>query len=296
MQLSKMKHSLDLADVELKTLIDYPLDQELTLDVQGKDLLRTGSMLPAIKGDIDSFEETAFVNRPEVREEILNKRMSLRDIKMSLVESIPGVNLLFTYNYDSNNFLVYNRWIDSIVGLTASINKIITAPTRYKRAQNLDQLADRRREALIAAVITQVHVARARYDVLAQEYAETSVTVKNSEDAIKRAAAMTETGMMSKSQLLNIKIDASIAAVNLAFAYSDAQDAYGKFINTLGIDLWDAGDIGMSVPEFAGQIKKNLADENIFLISSAEPAHVQPPVAGAPEAYGPPMGLEVQTP
>ena len=266
-QLTRMQQGLKLADIELKTLISYPLKEELLLDLQGQNPLKAAT-LPDLQGDIENFERTALANRPEIREEILNKRISTRDIKLSLAETIPGLELLLTYNYDSNRFLVYNNWIDGIAGITATINKIITAPTRYKRAQNLDVLADKRRQALVAAVITQVHVARARYDSLATEYDEQTQTIAHAQKILKRAEDYNKTGLMSKAELLNTQIDSNIANINRAFAFADAQDAYGRFINTLGVDIWDEVNPDISIQDYATQIRKNLNQPGILHISA----------------------------
>ena len=268
-QLINMKQGLTLAEIELKTLIDYPLDQPIVLDVDGRNLLR-GESLPRIKGDISKFEETAFLNRPEIREEILNKRISSRDMKMVIWESLPGIELLFTYNYDSNKYLAYNNWIDGIVGLTQSINKIITAPARYDRAKTVDLLADKRRQALIAAVITQIHVAKARYDALSEIYHENEKSADDAKDVLERAFNYKGVGLMSDAELLNVKVDSTITLINRAFAFSEAQDAYGRFVTTMGVDLWDAGDAGLTVPDYAKQIRKNLDDENLFVMSALQ--------------------------
>ncbi len=272
-QLSRFQNSLSLAELELKTLIALPLEQEIELDLQGIDPFKD-TQLPAIQGNIEDYELKALTSRPEVREEILNKRISTRDIKLSIAESLPGVELLFTYNRDSNKFLVFNNWVDGIAGLTASINRIITAPARYKRAQNVDLLADKRRQALIAAIITQVHVSLARYDTLSNDYAAQAEMVNHSNDILKRAQDYNDAGLMSEAELLNMKIDSNVATINRAFAYADVQDAYGRFINTLGIDLWDENSPDLSMEEYARQIRTHLNNAGIIPISNDIPKAV----------------------
>ncbi len=257
MQLNRLKNGLSLAQLELKTLIAYPLQENLVLDLENQDPLNAAS-LPIIDNAIEQYELKALSSRPEVREELLNKRISVRDIKLSLLESIPGAELLLTYNYDSNKFLVYNNWFDGIAGLTSSINKIFTAPARYKKAQNIDQLSDQRRQALVAAIITQVHVAAARYDSLSKVYEEQIESVAHAQDILDRAQNFNQVGLMSKADLINMEVDSSIANINKAFAYADAQDAYGRLINTLGIDLWDEQKPDLSIENYAEQIRKNL--------------------------------------
>lgn len=263
-RLMGMKQALALSETELKTLINYPIDAPIALDLEGQNWLRTGR-LPVVTTARDDLMDTALMNRPEIREEMLNKRISARDIKMSVFETFPGAEMLFTHNYDSNSFLVYHNWVDGIIGLTQSINKIFTLPARLNRAKNMDQLADKRRQALVAAVMTQVQVAKTRYDFLSDVYRESAKSSKNSYDTLQRARDYRQSGLSSGAQLLDTQIDSGIAAINRAFAYADAQDAYVRFVNSLGIDLWDANDKGLSVPELARQIKKNLSDERLFV-------------------------------
>jgi outer membrane protein TolC len=256
-QLMRLQNGLSLAQLELKTLIAYPLEQELVLDLENQNPLGH-SQLPEIANAIEAYEMKALTSRPEVREEILNKRISTRDIKLSVLETIPGAELLLTWNYDSNRFLVENTWVDGIVGLTASINNIITAPTRYRKAQNIDLLSDKRRQALLAAIITQVHVAASRYEMLANIHEEQQKSFEHAQDILKRAADYKDVGLMAQTELLSTEIDYNIANINQAFAFADAQDAYGRFVNTLGVDLWDEINPDLSLENYAAQIRKNL--------------------------------------
>ena len=182
---------------------------------------------------------------------------------------------MLTYNHDSNKFLVFNNWVDGIAGLTSQINKIITAPARYKKAQNIDALSDQRRQALVAAVITQVHVAAARYDTLANEHKDQTRSVNHAQAILNRTANFNDVGLISNAELISTKVDSNIAKINRAFAYADAQDAYGRFINTLGIDLWDEGNPDLSIENYAAQIRNNLDNANVITTSKTEDKMVE---------------------
>lgn len=263
-QLSAMKQGLQLADIELKTLVNYPLDQPLAVDPGAKDWLSPG-VIPVVKGTMDDLEQRALLSRPEIREEILNKKISVRDIRMSIFETFPGAEFVLGFNRDSNSFLAYNSWVDGVMGLTQALNKVITAPVRYNRAKRMDELADRRRQALVAAVLTQVHVARTRYDSLLAIYRDTSAVDDNARAILKRAQNMKDAGALSGADLLNARIDAGISAANRSIAYADLQESYGRFIATMGVDLWEADSAGLSVPDFASQIRNLLDREDLFV-------------------------------
>ena len=272
-QVVDLKERLFLADVEIKTLIDYPLTQKLTLDLEGRDWLAT-SNLPKVRGDMAALESAAFLNRPEVREEILNKRISSRDISMTILETIPGLSILFTGNRDTNSFLAEKSWVDGTVSLSQSITKLLTLPARHERATHVDELSDKRRHALVAAIITQVHVSKARYDYLASAYNDIVLADDNNQQILKRAENFGSVGMLSAPEVLNAKIDANVSYINKAFSFANVQDSYGRLIMTMGVDLWDADNAGLTVPEFAKQLKKNLSSEKIFAASAPADARV----------------------
>lgn len=266
-ELMSLKESLSLSEIELKTLIDYPLNEKLTLDLGGQDWLKTGRV-PNINGSMDDLEQTAFENRPEIREEILNKRISRRDIKMSIIETIPGAEFVLGFNRDSNKYLANSSWVDGTMALTASITKLLTLPARYNRAQNIDELSDRRRQALVAAVLTQVHVSKARFDYLNEAYQEAVEADDGKQEILTRAENFQKVGMMSQPEALNARIEAAISGVNRAFSYANLQDSYGRFVTTMGVDLWDADDANLTVPDFAKQLKRKLEDPAIFIVKN----------------------------
>lgn len=263
-QLMSMQQGLELAETELKTLINFPLDKPITLDVGEGDWLALHNV-PEITASLPDLEDLALMNRPEIREEILNKRISLRDIRLSILQTLPGAELIFTGNRDSNSFLSYKSWVDGIVGLTYAINKIITAPARYGRAKNVDELADRRREALVAAILTQVHVVKARHESLRTLYGEITAIDKNAHDALKRARDMKDVGLLSKASLLSAEIDAGIANINRMMAQTELQDSYARFISTIGIDVWGEDNPDLTEADLAGQIRQNMGREIAFL-------------------------------
>lgn len=237
-ELLNLQQNLSLAELELKTLIDYPLDKPIHLDLQGRDWM-SPSRLPKVNDDIDSLIDTALVSRPEIHEEILNKRIAKRDMKLSILQMFPGIDLILGFNKDRNKYLVYNSWIDGVVGLTANINNIITTPARYSRAKNNQELTERRRLALVAAVMTQVHIAKIRYDSLNDIYTDFVRSDDNAQSILKRADDFSNNGLMSDADLVTAQIEATLSSVNKAISFTEVQDAYGRLVNTLGTDLWD---------------------------------------------------------
>ena len=106
--------------------------------------------------------------------------------------------------------------------------------------------------------------------MLGNAYQEQTKSVKHAQKILKRAVDYNDVGLMSKAELLNTEVDYNIANINRAFAFADAQDAYGRLINTLGIDLWDEKNPDFSIENYAAQIRKNLDKSNLVKTTATQ--------------------------
>ena len=91
----------------------------------GKGLVRSLGLLEAI----------ALNNRPELREEGYRVRVTdLEQTRSELATLLPGLNVEYGANYDSNRYLLNNAW--SQLGLSASANllKLLALPSIGKSA------------------------------------------------------------------------------------------------------------------------------------------------------------------
>ena len=259
-QLMQLQDQLALAEIELKTMIAIPPSAKISLKLPSADWLKADT-LPRLGQDMEKLEAMALVNRPEVREEFLNKKIAARNVKLTLFETLPGAELALDYNHDHNRYLSDPEWISITGSLIQNITKILTAPARYGKAKEEVRMADTRRQALVAAVLTQVHVARERFGYYSDSYNLVVATEDNKLRQMRRAEAFENAGLMGQTQMVGARLDAGIAQLNRVIAYAGAQEAYGRLIDTLGIDLWGEGQTdGMSIPELAAALKENLSN------------------------------------
>ncbi|MEZ0260533.1 MAG: TolC family protein [Alphaproteobacteria bacterium] len=270
-QMKDLNNQLALADTALKALIGLPPRAKITLDPGDVEWMAK-ERLPKVNRNISDLETMALLSRPEVHEEILNKGIALRDVKMEMLATLPGASIFLAFNHDNNDFLVDKNWLSLTGTIAQSITKILTAPARIGHAKTNVGLADARRQALLAAVITQVHVAKMRFDQLADSY-DTVVDIESNKKAeLVRARSFRDTGMMSNTELAQTEVDATLARANRAIAYAAAQEAYGQLLNTLGVDLWSSKTGGMTVPQLAGEVKRKLNEFEDEVVGEEAPA------------------------
>lgn len=278
-QLMSLQDQMLLSEIELKTLIALPPKADITLKLPEDWTAK--STLPRMDKDVESLEKIALLNRPEVHEEFMNRQIAIRNVRMALFETFPGADIALSYNRDKNQFLTNQEWFSVTGALVQSLTKILTLPARHKRAKDDKTLADKRRQALVAAVITQVHVADRRYRFYKEYYDAALEADANTQKIALRARHFEKAGMVSKAEKVNAEVDAGISEINKLLSYAQTQETYGLLLNTLGLDLWGNAS-GMDVPELAVELKRNLESfENAVLRQEDEPLPAQEPVKEA---------------
>ncbi len=256
-QLVQLHERLMTAEVGLKALIALPPGAALHLDTSDRNWL-SAETLPRVSRDEDDLFAVALLNRPELREQFLNKSISQRNVLLEIFSTFPGASAVLGANHDANSFLANPEWFEWTLSLTQSITKILTLPARYQRAKADQKLTDQRRQALIAAVMTQVSVANMRFAHLRYFYDTVTETDENTRQIARRATGFGKTGMMGAPQQLGAEIDAAIAGVNRMVVYGDAQEGYAQLLNSLGVDIWDGDAKGMPLPEISSGVRQGL--------------------------------------
>lgn len=230
--LSDMQDRMQLAEIELKSMLSLPLDATLVLITPQKDI--AGDVKRLTGESVSTQEWAALKVRPEMREEILKRNMTLQDTRSEILQTFPGFDLVFSKEYDSNKFLVDPNWSNFSAKIVQSLTGVLTLPARYDAAKNKEAVADARRQALNSAILAQVRIARARLN--------SSNDMVHSNQLARKAAARKSHGAGGKaSQGLATRMDAMLAQLDYQvesmradMAYADLQDAYAAMKITLG--------------------------------------------------------------
>lgn len=255
--LDGLQERIHMSELGLATLIGLPPGAPLRLDLSDEKWL-AADKLPTISRDEETLRAVALVNRPEMRQELLNKTISARNVTAEIFATFPGAEAVLTGNRDSNSFLANSSWFDWTLGLTQSITKVLTFPARYRRAKADQKLTETRRHALVAAVVTQVAIARTRYDFMRQMFNATADVDENNRVLARRADGYAKAGMMGGPQRMVAEVDAAISSMDRMNSYAGAQEAYAQLLFTLGLDLWSGNKDGIELPEIARNVRANL--------------------------------------
>lgn len=223
---------LQLAEIELKGMLSIPLDSKLVLTTKRKDI--ESDVRRMLGENVGNQEWAALQSRPEMREEILKKNMTVRDTRREVMQTFPGLNLLTSREYDDNSFLVDPNWANFSAKIAQSITSVFTLPKRYEAAKTKEAVADARRQALSSAILAQVHIARARLGATNDVSKATILSQKAAGRKSSALAGKRAQGMASGQDALLAQLESDIEKIRAGLAYAELQDAYAAMNTTLG--------------------------------------------------------------
>ena len=229
--LKELNDQLNLSQIELKSLLALPMNADLVLQ---KPDARASDYKSLLNESLEAQEWAALKNRPEVREEILQKNLTLQDTKREILTTLPGMELFVGANYDSNSFMQDSTWISSSAKLVQSIIGIFTLPTRYHAAKTKEDLADARRQALVAAVLAQTNIARTRLMTREMAYQDALRSLRSASSKSSLVGHKVSAGFASGQSALQARLENQIETVRSQLAQADVQDSYAAYMNTLG--------------------------------------------------------------
>lgn len=250
--LTLRRQDLELARSELDALMSIAPGTEYTLADQAE------LALPAVPNDIESLETIALENRPEIMEEWYRKRVTENDIKAAKAMLWPNLSFDVGPQYDSNKYNYNKSWIDTGIRVSWNILKLTQLPSLNRAHEYQNKTDDMRRLALSMAVLTQVRVGLLRYNLSLAEldFAEESLRVDK--ELLNFAHAASATKLESELELIRAEARALLAEYQRYASYSNAQAAWGRVYNSVGLDVLPEAIENHDVDTIAQAIKNTM--------------------------------------
>lgn len=262
--LSQRRQDLQYAKQELAALMNVPtgVNFEIAQAAEPK--------LAPMPKDLSKLEELALMQRPELREEDLRKRISAAEARKQLLSVLPNLTFNLGRQNDSNTLLYNNTWSEGGVNLAWNLMRLAAVPAMQDAQAAQTSVDDMRRAALSMAILTQARLGAERYRMALNDH-ELAVQASQVD---QRLATFTKANVTAKldSELEAIRTQARavLGAFQQASAYSSAQIAYGRLYNALGFDPLPDDFEGDDL----GQLKKRMrtyldaTDKDAYALSS----------------------------
>lgn len=227
----QLQRELVIAKAQLAALMNLKPGTQFALVLPDR-----AEKLPTISMSGEDMMMTALRNRAELREVSYRQRISAKELDAALLSALPSFRAVLGVNYDSNDFLYNNDWLN--VGARASWNvlNLFKYPAQKRAVQAQQNLLRQRELALTMAVITQTNVARARFGHLKEELDTAAHQHRVQDKIMYQIRSGHSAGAMSQQTLLREEMNTLVSEAKYDIAFASAQNAYANLFGSMGID------------------------------------------------------------
>lgn len=234
------QRDLALARTELATLMGIDPSQDYRITRPRFSQHRT----PGVEHRTSDLRSIALIHRPELYEADYKARIASLEKSIDIITALPSIQANLDLNADSNDFLVNQFWVEYGAKVVGSIPRLLSLPTRIKRGDARNALADAQRRAITMAVISQVHIAHQVYHDKKREF-RLAQRLTNAERRNFRIQQDKErSSLANESAYLEARAQYLQARLDSFFAFAELQEAYARLLESVGVDFigLDLGD------------------------------------------------------
>ncbi|CAK0739196.1 TolC family protein [uncultured Gammaproteobacteria bacterium] len=231
-QLEAIRQELAMARAELASLINVPPGSKFRLAKPGKaDMAAPSWAMP-----VADMEEAAFVNNPDLREQVYQGRIAVNETRKAILRILPGITFSAGLEHDSNSFLVDKSWTEASSRISWNLFNIVSAPWRIQAAETAEDVAEAKRLALRMAVLAQVHVSLNQFEGAIRQYGRADRLWKIETRLADATASRQENDAQSVIERISNQTSAIAADLKRFQAFAQAQEALGRMQTTIGLD------------------------------------------------------------
>ncbi|WP_051242785.1 TolC family protein [Azohydromonas australica] len=277
------RQEMQFAKRELAALMSLPPGTEFTLQEE------PGARLAPVPLDLDKLETAALTQRPELREEDYKARIGVVEAKRQIAALFPSVNFYAGARYDSNGYLYNSNWAEGGLSLSMNLLRLAGLPAIKRANEAREKTDEARRLALSMAVLTQLRVSVERYRLAVYDEELAAEASRVDQRLASISAAGSSNRLESELEALRTDARALVSRFYLATANAATQAAYGRVLNSVGMDLLPDTVTGTDIPTLATAIRGSLqsAETGAFVQASAAQALRRPVVVRVAEVPAP---------
>ena len=230
-ELRRLNAELSVAKAQLAALIN--IDPGTSYSV----VVPRSQRPPAYVGmSAEQMVMKALHSRSELREVAYNTRINNKEAEAALIEMLPGVSLQAAPNWNSNEFLFNNHWLSWGAKASWNLIKVFNYPARRAVVRAKDDLLDQRALAVTMAIMTQVHVSRARLIHARRKYSSARHYYSVQSRILNQINNSLDAGKVSEQTAIREEMNTLVARVKLDLAFVELQNAFANIYASMGID------------------------------------------------------------
>lgn len=248
------RQDLELSQAELASLMTLPPGTRFVL-ADEKEV-----PLPPVPAKVTELEELALQQRPELREEDYRKRITAMEVRRAILSTLPGVSFDLGANYDGNSYLLNDTWLQGGVRVSMNLFRLAAIPSIKKANEAQKQVDEMRRMALSMAVLTQTRVSVQRYGLALADLKQAEEGARVDERLLNYARNAQATRIDTELEVIRNEARALLSQYQRYIAYANAQAAWGRVYNSVGLDVLPKDIAESDVKTLAATLARTMAD------------------------------------
>lgn len=257
----QLKYKYDKAMLDLKHLMNAPPDREFQLAAPPLALRKPHDLHNL---DFSKLDAITLAERPELRGQNYQQRIAELGIKVAILQALPGISLNAGMNYNSNTYLLNNKWIDRELDVAWNLLNLASLPANYHAAKTQVEYEKLKLMALTLTVLTETRYAYSHYETLRTEYEIAHKQTENADALFELAKNRNLASLDSDQQVIIAKLRTLTAKMDEDLLLSDMSTALGELYISAGSDLLPAEIGTRSLQEIAQIINKNFVLQNTW--------------------------------
>lgn len=245
-EIQQLYQELSIARIHLAELMNLEPGEPYELVVPDHPPL-----VSKVEEKLEILEYRALMNRPELRKVDYQKRINAKETKAAILELLPNLNVYLGGNYDSNNFLFHNNWLNYGAKVSWNLLNVFRHPVRLQVIDAQEQVLHMQSLALTMALMSQVHVSVAQYHTAMKDvatgkrYLDTQTAIA---DQVQKAWALNR---LSEHLVIREKVQGLVAELRYESALAKLEMAYANVLAAIGEDPFPTTISGDGVGELA---------------------------------------------
>ena len=199
---------------------------------------------------------SALLNNADLREQHYNARIAREETRRTLLRMFPNLSFNYGAKYDTDRYLLSNNWNEAGVQVSFNLMNLFTGGTQMKAAEAGVALADQRRVAAQAAVLTQVHLSRLQV-INARSQFDRADAIYDTDAKI--AEVMRNRQMVAAQSKLDVVSTETSSILSLLRRYqalAQVQVAENRMLATLGLEPQIGSTSELSLKDLTEQVTR----------------------------------------
>lgn len=193
--------------------------------------------VPEVSLAMEEMEEIALQQRPELMETYYQKRISAAEARAAIIDMLPGINLTAGIYNDSSDYLLHQDWTSFGAQISWNLFDVFKVGPERRMAKTREALAEEQRLATSMAVLTQVHLARIRFEQARKSFDLAGDYLGVAERISEQTQNAARTRRTSQLDLIRESLNTVLAELRRDVAYAELQNSYGRIYVSMGMDL-----------------------------------------------------------